>query len=57
MIYIYFRLLLNMAGAAATKVEKKSRTGDGIMLSEKWNNHVNKKKTTKETEKKRGRID
>ena len=42
-----------MAGAAATKVEKKSRTGDGIMLSDKWKNHKNKKKTTQETEKKK----
>ena len=43
-----------MAGVAEKKKEsKKSRTGEGLMLSQKWENHKKKKETAEQKEMKK----
>ena len=39
-----------MAGAAKKKEDKKSRTGDGIMFSQKWKNFEKKKEVAEKKE-------
>ena len=48
---------MKMAGEAANK-QKKTRNGEGILLSQKWKNYVQKKENTevKETKKMKDRL-